>query len=545
MDDKAQQYIKRYERLNDNRANWLSRWQQVGDYVYPIRGDMTAEKSFGDSRHTLIYDDTAKQASDILVAGLFSYLTSPYMPWFKLGTRDSELMNKEDIGFWLQDTEQRMYFMFAMSNFYMAMATLYTDLININHGIMFINEDEDNNKLAFHNLSPRDVVIVENNNHKVDTILRKIKWSARQARQEFGEKCGKAVNEKIQQNKPDDFLEFLHVIKPRKDYNPWKRDKMNMKFESVYISMSDKEIIDEGGYPEFPAVIPRWSTYTNDVYGDCPTISSLNNIKSVNKAMELLLKQAEMQMNPPLNVSPGYKDRIRTMPGGINMASKKGDKIEPIVTVGRIEINDKVIADLREQIRERYFTSTFLMLSQLTQRMTAYEVSTRENEKMMMLGPAIGRITDECLGPLIDRCFSIMERKGYFLPIPQSLQGMQIDVEYISPLARAQKAVQAGGIDRIVAFIAPLVQLYPEIVDNIDADKAVREYAELFGTSKTIMRDLDTIKKMRETREKMQEQDAMRQQMLQATAGIKNIADADKAATGDQSVLQNLMGGML
>ncbi len=545
MDDRAAEYIRRFDKADEARGNWKSRWQSIGDYIHPIRGDITSEKSPGSSRHTLIYDDTAQQASDILVAGLFSYLTSPYMPWFRPIPRDSEMLKDRNASLWLQDSENRMYTMFAISNFYNAMATLYADLVNINHGIMFTEENEREKKLSFMNVSPRDAVIFENAFGKVDTVVRTLTLTARQAEQKFGEKMGRTAKDLLKDDKPDELVTYLHSVQPRKNYNAAKKDAKNLPYESVYIDKKDKEIIDEGGYHEFPYVVPRWSTYTNDVYGSCPSISALNNVKTLNKFMELLIKQGEVAVNPPVQVSPGFKDRIKTMPGGLNVKARKDDSIDPIITVGRIEITDKLIEDLRNQIRERYFVSTFLMISQLTQRMTAYEVSQRENEKMMMLGPAIGRITDECLGPLIDRCFGIMMRGGYFLPMPAILMETELDVEYLSPLARAQKAVQAGSIDRLIAFMAPLAQLYTDIPDNLDSDEALRFYGDTFGVPKQIMRGMEEMKKMRQARAQMQQQEIMRQQMLEATEGIKSIAEADQAATGDQSIMQQLMGGML
>lgn len=544
MSDKGREYEKRFKTLDDARSNWKSTWQKVGDFVHPIRGDILSERAPGAPRYTLIFDDTAQQASDILVAGLFSYLTSPHMPWFRLMPRDIDKMKDKEAALWLQDAEQRMYFMFAMSNFYKAIAMMYQDLVNINHGIVFIDEDERGKRLIFRNLSPRDCVISENSAGRVDTIMRKIRYSAEQAYQEFGDKLSEECKKDASEN-PDKKYDFLHTVLPRASYNKWQKDSLNLPFESCYIDLKSKEVIDEGGYHEFPAVIPRWSTYTDDVYGTCPSIAALNNIKTLNKTMELFIQQGEKALNPPLDITPGYKDRIKTMPGGLNVKGKNTDEIKPIVTAGRIEVSDKILNDLREQVKERFFVSTFLMLAQLGQRMTAYEVSSRENEKMMMLGPAIGRITDECLGPLIDRCFAIMMRGGYFLPIPESIMDDDIDVEYLSPLARAQKAVQANNIDRLVAFMAPLTQIYPDITDNFDPDEATRFYADIFAVPQSIMRGIDNIKAMRDERMKLQQQEVMRQQMLQATEGIKSIAQADKAATGDTSLLSQIMGGAI
>jgi hypothetical protein len=542
MSDRAYQYIQRHKEADSNRASWKSRWQSIGQHTYPLRGDINTELSAGSPRHILIYDDTVREASNICIAGLFSYMTPPYMDWKKLSPQNKELLDDEEVMWHINDREKRMDSMLSTSNFYNAMATLYGDLININHGLMFIDENEKERKLVFHNLSPADCVIYENNHHQVDSFSRTITKSARQAEQEWGDKIGKDVKQAIADNKPDKKFTFLHFVQPRKKYNPMKSDPENLPFESVYIDLKEQEIMDEGGYHEFPLVAPRWSVYINDVYGDCPGISSLDNVKTLNKAMELLIKQAEVQLNPPVKVTSGFKDRIKTMPGGLNVMTKKDDTIDPILTVGRIEISKELIQDLREQVRAAYYVNTFLMLSQLEQRMTAYEVGLRENEKMMMLGPAIGRITDECLDILIPRVYGLMERGGYFLPLPDGLQGETLDVEYVSQLARSQKAVQANSIDRLVGFMAPLTQLYPEIPDNFNYDEAYRVYADVFGVPPQVSRGKDSVAKMRATRQKMQEMEVQRQQMLQATEGIKQIAEADRAATGDTSILQQLMG---
>jgi hypothetical protein len=541
MSDRAAEYIKRFQRADEKRANWKSTWQKIGDYGYTLRGDIQTERFDGTPRHTLVYDGTMEESSNILLAGLFSHMTSPYMPWFKMVPVNQELMDDEEAMLWMQDSEERMYRMFSRCNFYNAIAMLYGDLININHGIMFIGENKNEREIVFTNISPRDCPIFENNNHKIDTIMRKIKYTARQAYQEWGEKCGPEVM-KVLNDKPDQIFDFMHVIEPRKDYSRWKKNSLNLPFASVYLSVKDREIIDEGGYPEFPVVAPRWSTYTDDVYGSCPSISALNDVKTLNKAMELLIMVGEKQLNPPLQLTPGFKDRIKTMPGGINIKARKDDEIKAVSDTGKIEITDKLIERLQDSVRKKYFVDVFLMLAQRDQRMTAYEVSQRENEGMMMLGPTLGRLTDECLSPLVYRCWGLMERGGYFLPPPPSIMDEELEVEYLSPLARAQKAVQATSIDRLVAFMAPLAQLYPEISDNLDPDKAIRVYGDVFGVPKTVMRGVDAIEKMRASRAKMNEQEVMRQQMLEATQGLKNIGEADRAATGDKSVLAQLMG---
>jgi hypothetical protein len=220
MVNRAEQYIKRFETLDNDRASWKSTWGKVGEYIHPLRADINTDLSAGTARHTLIFDDTAQMCSDILVAGFFSHLSSPYMPWMGLVPTDRELLKDQDFALALQDREQRMYMMYARSNFYNAQATFYSDLININHAIVFIDEDKANKQTVYTNVSPKDAVIAENRHGEVDTVLRKIQMTASQADSQWPGKAGKDVTEALNDNKQDKKFSFLHCVQPRKKHNP-------------------------------------------------------------------------------------------------------------------------------------------------------------------------------------------------------------------------------------------------------------------------------------------------------------------------------------
>ena len=84
-----------------------------------------------------------------------------------------------------------------------------------------------------------------------------------------------------------------------------------------------------------------------------------------------------------------------------------------------------------------------------------------------------------------------------------------MDIEYTRPLARAQRMTEADSMNRWVSNLAPLAQLKPDILDNVDFDQFARELGETLGVPATNMRSEIEIKRIRKARE-----DAMAKQRM-------------------------------
>ena len=68
-----------------------------------------------------------------------------------------------------------------------------------------------------------------------------------------------------------------------------------------------------------------------------------------------------------------------------------------------------------------------LLSTEDKKNMTATEILQKQDEKMRILGPVLGRLQSELLNPLIIRVFNIMLRQQLFLPSPEIL------LEEVSP----------------------------------------------------------------------------------------------------------------
>ena len=162
---------------------------------------------------------------------------------------------------------------------------------------------------------------------------------------------------------------------------------------------------------------------------------------------------------------------------------------------------------------ELYFYVNQLMLQQGPQ-MTATEVIQRNEEKMRLLGPVLGRLQSELLKPLIDRCFAILFRKIMFVQAPEFLSGQDVEIEYVSPLAKAQKSTELQSIMRAIEILGSLANVAP-VFDYVNFDKLVKHVADLVGVPQKILKHQSQVNAERQAKQEQQEQMQQMQQLQQ------------------------------
>jgi len=176
--------------------------------------------------------------------------------------------------------------------------------------------------------------------------------------------------------------------------------------------------------------------------------------------------------------------------------------------------------------------------------MTAHEVMVRHEMMQRLLGPTLGRLETELLGPVIERVFGIMFRAGA-LPEPPPVvlqyaeQGGKIDIEYESPIARAQRSGDAQAIEATFGFVTQFAELRPEILDNFDLDEAAKIIARVRAVPATVLRSAEQVKSARDARSEAQQQQQRLDQVTalataagKAAPAVKADSDAKKQEAG-------------
>ena len=531
MEDLVTRIITKQESLKSYRTPWENLWQDCGEYVNPNRGDFSTIRYRADTaRYDKIYDTTAPLANENLASGLHGFLTSPSQRWFSLSTFDDEINEEYEVKQWLNKTTNILYdkvFNIPDSNFNSQAHELYLDLGSFGTAVMMV-QDNPGSGISFRTFHLADCYIQENDSGFVDTLYRRYKRTGRQLMERFGDAVPEKII-KISQKDPYREFEVIHAVEPSESYGEPIKKPTQKAFKSCYILLEEKTLLEEGGFDEFPYMVPRWSKVAGEIYGRSPSMTSLPDIKMVNAMMKTIIKAAQKITDPPLLVpDDGFILPVRTVPGGLNFyRSGTQDRIEPLETRGRPDIGFDLLNNRREHIKAAFHVDWMQMPDQKgSPNMTATEVVARQEEKMRLMGPMIGRLQVEFLGPLIDRVFRIMLRKKQIPEAPGILEGQEMKILYTSPLARAQKSGQLMTITRLFESMVPLFQAKPDLLDNMNTDETFRYFHHLLDAPAKILNPKEKVEEERQQRQQQQEEMMQAEQAKMESESAKNISEA-------------------
>jgi hypothetical protein len=534
----------RWGQLKSERASWLSHWQEITTYLLPRNGRyFRQDRDKGWRRHNNIYDNTGTRALRTLGAGMMAGATSPARQWFRLATADPELNSFQPVKLWLDDVTRRMQLVFQKSNTYRALHTMYEELGAFGTATSIVLPDF-KNVIHHYPVTTGEYCISTDAQGRVDTLYREFEMTVAAMVKEFGYKnCSVTVRNMWDRGTLDQWIPVIHAIEPRSDRDHKKRDNKNMAWGSWYFEVGGEDgvFLRESGFEQFPALVPRWATAGGDIYGNSPGMESLGDIKQLQHEQLRKAQAIDYQTKPPLQVPVSMKNRdVETLPGGISFVDGASAGIKTAFEVNlnlQYLLND--IQDCRERVRGAFYADMFLMLAgQPNTRMTATEVAERHEEKLLMLGPVLERLHNELLDPLVDITFTRMLQGGIIPPAPEELQGMDLNVEFVSMLAQAQRAIGTNSVDRFVGNLGQIATMKPDILDKFDSDQWADIYADMLGVDPSLIiadKEVAAIRTARNQAMAAKEQSAALQQSSQT---VKNMA---QAPTGQQNALTDVM----
>lgn len=559
---KKQRYQLRKSALVNERTTWINRYQDITRFLLPYSGRyFTTDRNKGDRAFNNIYDETATFALDILTAGMMAGMTSPARPWFRLATPDKELMEFEPVKLWLHDVSQLMRDIFAKSNTYMSLHTLYEELGAFATAASIIEDDYEN--VIHHTvLTAGEYAIATNDRGRVDTLVREFDMTVMQVVEKFvrqpdGSMDWSRVSPTIKNNwdlhrNLDGWVTVNHIIEPRAGRDVRKYDAKNMRFASCYFENGrdngDEVMLRESGYKRFPVIAPRWHVRGGDVYGNGCAFRALGSIKQLQQEQLRKGQAIDYQTKPTLQAPAEMKNKMGSLlPGGVVFVppgQHQGVKNAFDVTL-RLDHLLEDIQDVRGRINRSFYADLFLMISQDNRRTpaTATEIAERHEEKLLMLGPVLERLHNEMLSPKIDLTFARIVEAGILPPPPPELQGVDLNVEFVSTLAQAQKMVGIGSLDGFLGRVAQVAAGSGDMAvwDKVNKDEALDRYADMFGVDPSVVVADDKVVIIREERAAAA---AAQQQAAMIPAGAAAARDLAAADTSGQNALTDVLGSL-
>lgn len=535
-DSRVDEIIRRQEKMAADRAIFDSHWREIAERVLPRANHFRVNRNPGDKHTERVFDSTAGLALERFSAAMESMLTPRTQRWHKLRTGIPELDEAPDVKAYLDEVTQILFSVrySPRANFASQANEVYMSLGAFGTGGMFV-DDMIGRGIRYRSIPLSEMYIAENHQGIIDTVHRRFPMTARQAAQRFGESKLPEALKKAAEKEPDRNFDFIHAVMPREDMAYGRKDYRGMAFSSCYIALDGREVVSEGGYHTMPYAVGRYVTAVKEVYGRSPAMTVLPDIKMVNEMSKTIIRAAHKMVDPPLLLQEdGALQAFDLRPGALNYGgvNEQGQQlVHPLQTGARVDIGEEMLEQRRRVINDAFLVTLFQILVDSPQ-MTATEAMLRAQEKGALLAPTMGRQQSEFLGPLIEREIDILARAGVLPPMPDALRerGGTVEIEYVSPLNRAQRAEEGVAIMRTLEAVTPLAQVDPKVLMVFDPEAIARELADINGVPAKVLRTPDQMKALEDQQAEASQAAALLQAAPVVGSTAKDLAQAQALA---------------
>ncbi|MBN8521758.1 MAG: head-tail connector protein [Alphaproteobacteria bacterium] len=471
--------LKRYERAKARRRGWENHWQDCYDYALPGRGGFSREYAPGHPETDHLFDGTAMDAVDQLTASLLGRLTPPGTSWFgfKPGP-DLTPAEADALAPVLEQAGKTMQAHFDRSNFSVEIHQSYLDLVVGGTAVLLLEETDPGSFSAFQFTAVplRDVVLEEGENGYLDGIFRTLSLTLMQIKDRYPDVV--LPPSVIRAGDQDEQARFsiIESVLPSPGYG--------YDYHAVLMTDAIPALLTQGMFHHSPAMAFRWMKSPGEMYGRSPIMKALPDIKTANKVVELILKNASIaatgiwQADDDGVLNPA---NIELVPGAIIPKAVGSQGLKALEMPGRFDVSQLVLEDLRARIRHALLTDKLGQIN--TSRMTATEVLERSSEMTILLGATYGRLQCELLTPLIRRAYAILRRRGEIPDI--ALDGRYVTLDYRMPLARAQGQQVAQDI---LIWMKAMTQLGSDALSSVDMGKTARYIGDALGIPADLIR---------------------------------------------------------
>lgn len=542
--------------LRSWRWSWWAYWNVLAEFILPRRHHwviVANRQSKGNPINNAIIDSTATLSMQICAAGLWTGLTSPSRPWFKLGIGLPWVELQSDGKEWLEDTEQRIYTVLAQGNAYPQLAQAFQDVATFGTAPIIIYEDFEDG-IRFYLPCTGEYYLAAGARFSVDTLVREFTMTISEIVEMFKlENCPADVQTMWQSGGASLDVERVvcHAIEPNAPLSvrgkkgaqiyPVPDSFVWREFYWVLGSKEDSEL-SRRGFHERPFVVARWSTVSNDPYGRSPGMDALGDTKQIQLETKRKAEFIEKGVRPPMGANPELKNEPSSIiPGNITYTNTENGKkgfwplFEPNPAWLSALVKDIEVVSAR--IERCFFVDIFMAISRMegVQPRNELELTKRDLERLQVLGPFINLFETEVAGPMIERILAILRRRNMLLPMPKSLQGIPLKITYTSIMKLAQRSAESVALKDVLQTAGELTEAsiaagVPSPIRVLNLDEAMREYVDLANANPKILY----------TKDEVAAADAAKAKAMQAKQQAGNAMAAVQAG---QTLSQTPIGG--
>lgn len=406
--------LQLYKRAISLREPWISRWDDARRYTMPT----------SDTDLATLYDATASDAADNLAASIYTLLTPPESMWLQL-VRESDLSPDADYA----TSVLRAHL--NDSNFYTTIHQCYMDLVTLGTACLFMGQNPIGASSAFNftAIPMSDIAILPN------AIFHTTSMTANEVMEKYPTWTPPSNLRDSIKNDPNLQLKLVQSLVGT-EFTAWLDVGGDI----------ENNIVSRGTFETNPYIVFRWSVASGELYGRSPIMRALPDIKTANKVVELVLKNATIAVSGIWQADDDgviNLNNINLTPGAIIPKAVGSSGLTPLTSAANFDVSQIILKDLRERIRHTLLADRLGLLSE--KEMTATEIMARNADMMRILGATYGRLLHEFIRPLCDRGLQILSTRGLIEPIKLNSDA---ELKYIAPIAQmtAMESVIGGAL---------------------------------------------------------------------------------------------------
>ena len=522
----AKEVLDRHDKALTKKEDFRSLYDEAYEFALPQRNLYDGYYDGGvqgQKKMNRVFDSTAIASTQRFANRMQSGIFPPQRKWCRLEPgSDIPEDRKAEAQAALDLYNEKLFDTLKQSNFDVAIGEFLLDL-SVGTAVMMIQPGDDINPINFIPVPQFLVSFDEGAHGQVDNVYRRMKLKVESLQRQWPDAKLSAEIKTLIQQKPTEEIELIEATvfdQKRGDYCYHVIEKKS-KTELVYRRMDHS-----------PWIVSRYAKIAGETYGRGPLITALPDIKTLNKTLELVLKNASLSISGVYTAADDgvlNPNTVRIMPGAIIPVARnggpQGESLKPLPRAGDFNVSQIVMDDLRKNIK-RILLDESLPPDNMSAR-SATEVVERMKELAQNLGSAFGRLINETMIPVVSRMLQVMDEKG-LITLPLQVNGLEIKISPVAPLAMAQNMEE---VQNVLQYAQIAQGAGPEGAMSIKVDVMMDYIAEKLAVPQKLR---PTPQERMVLKQQMQQQAQQQQMMQMAAENPEATAQVAEAVTQQQ-----------
>jgi len=538
-------FTKRLGQLDTAYQVFKGMWQELADFYLPrtckfLTTDVNRKPKFSKS----IVDSSTGIAVRNFSSGMMSGATNPAHKWFNVAIKNYKDESDYEVKDWCASVSDLFRNIFNASNFYNCLPNCYLQMSVFGISAMCIEKDFEN--IIYCKVLPiGSYKIAKDHRGVVDTLYRCYMETVGNLVDKFGiDNVSDSVKNAYNNENYEQLVEIVHAVEPNQCCKKDAKFSKDKKFKSVYFEKSNSNgFLSESGFSHFPYVVFETMVNGEDVYpSNSPGIESFSDVKQLMAMIRDFNKALKKIVAPQLKGPASLRNKkMIDAPASFTPVDETSGKLEPIYQVDPRALSiDTFIEKLKKIIGQIFYNDLFAMLtnSDFTQPRTATELNMRKEESLVLLSPLLQQVHSglkNVMDIVFEICIEIDEieyprTKRTLIPAPpQQIQGVDIDIEFVSTLAQAQRAAVIGATERFVTFATNLAATTGDksAIMKLNIPNIIDDYADFANIETDNVVPTEVVQAMIAQQAKAQQAQQQIQALQQGSEIIKNMGGAD------------------